>query len=77
VSDLRYFGGESSESSDLALFPAVVRRPFYPKRKPGRQRLVLVKQPPCPDCGGVVGPVTLMCANCHFRGWWPPGRDAA
>lgn len=26
----------------------------------------------CPDCGDPVGPVTGICARCHFSGWWWP-----
>jgi hypothetical protein len=26
----------------------------------------------CGECGGPLGPLTGMCAPCHFRGWWWP-----
>lgn len=26
----------------------------------------------CPNCGDLVGPVTGLCARCHFAGWWWP-----
>jgi hypothetical protein len=73
VSDLDLFPERSGGVFDLELFPALEpRRLFFPRRRRPR-RLELVDYPPCPDCGGLVGPVTGMCAACHFRGWWTLG----
>jgi hypothetical protein len=69
VSHLDLFETEPDRARDLPVLDGKV--PFFLRRKP-RRPLVLVEQPACRKCGGVVGPLTRMCAACHFRGWWPP-----
>ena len=60
-----------SDQGDLSLFPPI-ERPWYPWRKRPKRKLVLGEPTTCDTCGGFVGPLTGICAACHFRGWWPP-----
>lgn len=69
MSHLDLFTGELPDRDGL---PVLEGRPPFLRRKSRKPRLELVEQPPCRECGGRVGPVTRMCAACHFEGWWPP-----